>query len=754
MVNIKKSKETRAVRTTILTIDREKIDWESFRDRCHILRYKMPFYNRKTDKNYFARMHNWYKQESDFPCYLNSHDSYLYVNYGNLDEVVSLSYEGRPLKAEVVNLSDEAMLPWIIKLLVSDFFQFDGRFVSNAKAVLWATAAKDFVSGLAIDLNHNWKENKDEFIVSDKAVRLRKLRPIDFEKIQSWRQIYYGRFYATPETPVFKQLKKDQLTREQLSEGIYVLYEGKSNDRASLTFHSTESLSALQHTRSFLLNRFIDQFVDYLNKLGLPFRQKQLQMKPVHTISAAKMTERQLPLEKKPIYMVDDRINATRRPDDFAARLCEVANDATPDHTSLFVLKKQDELQRGDWVLRLQDYTGEEFDPETGILKVWQDTKAAFYDRHADVVKQTLTVNQNSKSLQSDAQRKKPRSWTAEEYLEYPVPTVEDLRTELEVCRNQLILKDVIMFPQNVLSRFPQAKLMGSVIFLYNQALVHFDGKSLHFMPVANNLDQASEYVQKHTGWNLLNDVLLPSAEKYYFNYTNDPSAIDNTTKRPFLISPEFVWEIWEGNGRVLNEDMEIQRRLEAFEKPRPIRDFYPVPSEGAPFETAQQEEYKAFLVREVRQAVISFTDLVKQYGSHLRDERGNVLQENGGFFNILGISNVRKFREYLRNYVGLPLDSARESSLFPVYKGIWYTPDTHHYVAGVKETNREKQERYHVLRRIVVHRGNQEPNALDEQIAQSFIPLLEVNFIRYKNYTVIPFPFRLIEMWLNLGLE
>jgi hypothetical protein len=142
---------------------------------------------------------------------------------------------------------------------------------------------------------------------------------------------------------------------------------------------------------------------------------------------------------------------------------------------------------------------------------------------------------------------------------------------------------------------------------------------------------------------------------------------------------------------------------------------------------------------------------LVKQYGKHLKDENGNVIKEDGGFFNLLGIPNARKFREYLKEYVDLPLESIREGYLFPVYQGVWYDPDTNYYVAGVKDTNPEKQERSHALRRIIVHQGAQEPDKLYNQLAQSFFPLLEVNFIRYRNFTVVPFPFRLIEMWLAI---
>ena len=70
--------------------------------------------------------------------------------------------------------------------------------------------------------------------------------------------------------------------------------------------------------------------------------------------------------------------------------------------------------------------------------------------------------------------------------------------------------------------------------------------------------------------------------------------------------------------------------------------------------------------------------------------------------------------------------------------------------MAGVKDTTTVDQERGHALRRIMVHQGNREPDKLHDQLAQSFFPLLEVNFIRYRNYTVVPFPFRMIEMWLE----
>jgi hypothetical protein len=748
----KNKNNARAVSTTILAIDRGAVDWERLRENCHIVRYDVrPKEWAESLSKYYGSMHNWYKQESDRPCYLHTYGPHLYVKYGNADEVADLRYEGRPLTYSVVNIQDEKLLPQILKLLLADFFQVDGRFVSNADFFLWATADKDFVTGLKIKLTHNWQE--DEFVISDQATRLRKLRQSDFDKINDWKRknrVYYGRFYKNG-MAIFKQLKPDQLTRKQLQEGIYELFEGSRANRASLTFHSTKSLQALQQTRSYLLNHFIAQFTAYLNGVGLPFQQKRLSMESVHTKSIKTMKERQLPLEQKPIYIVDDRLNARRQPDDFAARFCAVANETVTDHDMLFVVKPEADLQPGDWVLRLQDYEGDDFDSETGILKDWQDTKADFYARYPGVVKQTINVNENSRIWQKETQRQKSRTWSAAEYLSYGVPAAGDIKTRIEVCRNQLLLKDVVMSPQNVLPRLPQIGLMADMIFLYQEALVYFDGQDLHFMAVANNLAAASTFVQEHTGWDLLKDVLLPSVERYYFNPQRD-GAIEDTLKRPFIISRDFVWEIWEGNGRVLNEDAVIRERLEAFEQSRPIKHYYPPQlDDNRWFNRQQLQAYAGFLDREVRRSAISYVELKTQYGKHIKDERGAIVVKDGGLFSLLGISTDQKYRRYLKEWVGLPLESVREGRLFPVHMGIWHDPDTNHYVAGVKDGNSLEQERGHTLRRVVAHRGPQSVLGLHNSLTKFFFPLLEVNFIRYKNYTVIPFPLRLIDMWLDI---
>lgn len=196
----------------------------------------------------------------------------------------------------------------------------------------------------------------------------------------------------------------------------------------------------------------------------------------------------------------------SRKPDDFAIRFCENANEAV-SRDALFAIKTEADIQPGDHILRIQDYEEDDFDPKTGILKNWQDTKAGFYARHQQAVKHTINVNGNKK--QEGGKGKEPKEWTEDKYLKYSVPKPSALKTRLEVIRNQLALKDAIMFPEEVSARLPQVADMGEMIFLYREALVYVDGRNLHFMTLVNNLEGASTFIRERTGWDLVTDILI-----------------------------------------------------------------------------------------------------------------------------------------------------------------------------------------------------------------------------------------------------
>lgn len=150
-------------------------------------------------------------------------------------------------------------------------------------------------------------------------------------------------------------------------------------------------------------------------------------------------------------------------------------------------------------------------------------------------------------------------------------------------------------------------------------------------------------------------------AELYYYNGLQYEDAIAQTIKRPFIISRDFVWEIWEkDNGRVLHEDAIIQQRLITLEEAIPTKEYYPTePIEDTlPFTVQQLQDYAAFLDQHVHESTISYLNLKNRYGKHIRDSRGEIIVEDGGFFNTLGIGRETKFRNYLTTHLRLPLES------------------------------------------------------------------------------------------------
>ena len=460
----------------------------------------------------------------------------------------------------------------------------------------------------------------------------------------------------------------------------------------------------------------------------------------------------QLSTEQKAIYLVDDRIKARIKPDNFATEFCDLANPIANELGISLVLKEKSQLQQGDWALRIQDNTADDF-KEGGVLNALEknDPKLDFYKAHPNVVKQTLNINVNSQRREEEKKKAKDQRtiWTAQNYLDYPLPKTADIRMKLEVCLNQLVLKDVVMNRQDILSRFPQAEMMTGKVFMYKGSLVYFDGKNFDFKKVENNLEEATQWLEEKTGRDLMNDILIPSIEKYYFKAAVDKEKIANTLKRRFIISKKYVLEIIDCQERMLYEDLIIKERFETLEDPIPVTCFYPqFPLKGnEPFSEAQLRAYETFLREKVKEPLISYNQLKEQYLKPLKDKKTREIID-ARVYGILEIKEDRKVKQYLEQSLGLKFESLRDYTVIPISQGIWYEPKTRQYLVGSKDGRDEVQERGFVFRGIVSHNGNYSDDEFLNLLKAEFFPMLEVNFIRYHDYTVYPFPFKLIEMW------
>jgi hypothetical protein len=756
-----KKQTTQSVRTTILTVDWQHIDWGTVQNNCCIVRYELPHYAMR-ELGSFGKLHNWYKNLSNRPCYLHTYGPHLYVKYENPVDIRDLHYSQQKLPYTIVDIKNEKdLFHAVFKTLVSDYFQAHEKFVSNANFFLRVPSTDgNFVVVLKVQFKQDWQNgNLNDFIVTSEATRLRKLTPSEVNEIQEHsKNVYYGRLYRDA-VAYFKQLKTISIDDAQKKEGIFIEYHNPQN-RANIPFHSVKSAKELERTRSFLLNQLIADLAIHLNHLGFPCQQKYLEMEQVDTISGNQMKQRQIPVLDRTIYVLDGRVRPTIMEDGFVEQFCNFASELFDKELVTFKSTNVEALKTGDWVLRIQDFDVDDLAPG-GILDNHPDKKKEFYSSYPDLVKQTLNINPISNDYRDDMKKpeKDRKAWSVDDYLNYSIDQLKENQDEifqsLTVCHNQLFLKDIIQFSDDLINRFPMIERLQGKVFMAYGAFVYFDGQALQFVRIDNNdIDRGAKIIQELTGKNLFEDILDLSRKRNYA-LPDEPKRSEDVKKRKFIVAKDYVLEIVDSDVRMLYEDREIRERLLKQEKPLPKENFYPnLESKEPPIFTARQlKEFSDFLDNQVEESYISYKDLKARYGKEIRNRADKSLT-HPGFYEILGITNDTKLKKYYKQHLGLVFESARDKSVIPVYQGIWYEPTSQYYLVGSKDSMngmKSNQERGFVYREIQCHNWQSGPSELKQFLSEEFFPLLEVNFIRHNNYTVYPFPFNLIQIWFDL---
>lgn len=747
-----------SVRTTVLSIDWQNIDWSTVDHSFYVVRYDLP--QSMTGPGTFGKMHNWFRNISERPYYLHTYGPHLYVKYESSSSIEQLAYSQLKLPYSIVDIRQETTaFHAVFKTLVSDYFQTYEKFASNAHFFLQVSPTdRNYIVVLKIQFKQDWQHNHlNDFIVTAEATRLRKLSVSEINDLQDWsREIYYGRIYQGNEA-YFKQLKTEAISDIQKREGIFVEYRNPQN-RASVPFHSVKSVRDLEKSRSFLLNKLIANLAKHFTRLGFPCRQKRYEMEQVHTKMGPQMTRRQLPRSARTIYVVDGRIRPTMRQDHFADQFCRLATRLFQNDLLSFEKADANMLNTGDWVLRIQDYDVDDLRPGN-ILQGYTDNKNEFYSSYSQLVKQTLNINPKSDDYHDELKKpeKEQKIWSIEDYFNYSIDQLmeeqDELLQNLTVCHNQLFLKDVVQFPNQLSARFPMIEALKGKVFMAYGALVYYDDDSLHFARIDNDqLESSSETLYKLTGKRLIEDILDRSRNQNYFQ-PDAPKRFEDVKKRKFIISHDYVLEIVDSEIRILYEDQEIQNRLQKQEQTLAKDYFYPDLTVLDPpiFTRTQLQQFADFLDDQVIETHISYKDLKTRYGKEIKNRAEQELDTTKGFYSILGITKDAKLKQYYEQCRGLVFESSRDQTVIPVYQGIWYEPDLQLYLVGSKDSAALNQERGFVYREVQCHDWQQGKGSLKNFLQEEIFPLLEVNFIRHNNYTVYPYPFKLIQIWQEL---
>lgn len=85
-----------------------------------------------------------------------------------------------------------------------------------------------------------------------------------------------------------------------------------------------------------------------------------------------------------------------------------------------------------------------------------------------------------------------------------------------------------------------------------------------------------------------------------------------------------------------------------------------------------------------------------------------------------------------------------KKAGFLIAFQGVWFDNIKNQYFVGDKYGYKYKQTKGYQMRKIEILKGTFNKDY--------FFPLLNVDFVKHKNYTVLPYPFNLIKMYATMN--
>lgn len=414
--------------------------------------------------------------------------------------------------------------------------------------------------------------------------------------------------------------------------------------------------------------------------------------------------------------------------------------------------------------LVIQDYNGEDFQPE-GVLEHLADPYQALYKAHASLPKQSINVNRN-----------KSDDCTAETYLDYAAlsPGDGDFKLRLEVALAQLYLKDVIYSGRSVQERLPAAPT--GLVFIRKdryfpkqpayETLLSFERDRLRFLDLRDpqQRQQADALLaQLGIDWEEMYEEMLVQHKKTGGQNEEGKELLSYD----IIVGPGLFIELEDMHERVLYNYDEIMRRKAAVSMARPIEQFKLLPhynearnkpllsveelhrlglleaGAGATTPTESESlqfyrrlaEYDAFLDElQLDYPEISFNNLTE----------GERLEQIYRIFDFHPDKHGRYTRAQIKAlYQKRGWFTSEKKRDVHLYEGIWYDAQ-HCYLVGSSQSMKQQQPRAHLIRRFTIYRGEEHFDI------RPLLRATSVQFVRYNQYTVYPYAFHLIDLYVE----
>jgi hypothetical protein len=711
--------------TTTLILDFEKSNFEQLLQHYQIWEYELPLYMISPKGEDYAKKHIWARSVTDNPYYLHSikdETPKLYVAYKRGQLVKNIEQQSYLLPKILFNVNEPKNHHCLLKVLMSCYVYQENEFVSNNKFYLLvepfsSKSKNDYLKVLKINpsLNHqkniqHQKTGLYELELQDSATRLKKVTYSNRNK----RQIPFDFTEMENEQIILKQLKlTDNIDNE------YIIYEENTSNsfRTSIEFHNIQNIDKFEKSRNTLLDNFSKELVSFFKSLGLATRLKQLKLeKMVSTFS-----EDNLKFKDFDITVFDMRFNKVNSIKKIISNFNEFDPNIQFKEGNVISATKEEN------VLILMDYSVGDCEVN-GVLHEFNEKDGYKITKKAGFkISQGFCLNINY--FQDEAKKTK---LSKEDFLTYDAEWKEgkfkntDLERGLKICIQQLYLKSIAQ--KSIQFEIPKFEFLEDTVFIHcfskrkgrknarYEYICYANNQQIFFAKLDS--EEARQVLQQYG----INDKLSLVELWKKFN----PSwAVFGSGDKYFILNKQGIIEIKELKERVLYAsdigDI-IEHRTTEYEKSN-----FLIPLDNEYFNEKQVKDYNDYIELEVEDDV-SFDELLR--GG--KDGRNRL-----DIFRILEIKKENKLAKIL-SFRG------KKAGFLIAFQGVWFDNIKNQYFVGDKYGYKYKQTKGYQMRKIEILKGTFNKDY--------FFPLLNVDFVKHKNYTVLPYPFNLIKMYATMN--
>jgi len=797
------------VRTTTLII-KPPVSYATLTQKYSLVRFELPSGYRpvkgKNNDELFVTLHNAVKEGLDAPYKSFTHDR---LDAGKTDRWVvyalmpatnaqSIPYQftldGSPVHGQVIDF-DKVRHHVLVKLLQVAYFRSVNephRFVGQDKCYIQVKReSKNESTYICLEMEVTGVPHEEHsFFVDEHARRFAHVSLEGDELKYSARHTYFQQVplnTASKEKVVFRQLKRSEISTFGVALFRVVSY---SSGRPTLNYHATQQ--DMDETRGYHLHQFIAGFSHFLN-------QYEFQVDPVwrdfQFFEDKSVAAFQLPVEQmETVYVLDvrfARLTSALQPflDVYQRNIAGLTFVPIEDISEI-----PDDQQHP--VLIFQDVEKKAFEKDMPLYGGAPDPYQEIYRCYPNVAKQFVNVNTNG--LQEwfhdlevpDKHRLATHS--RKSYLLYSPPktdqkSLEASARDAKVVMNELFMKHLILNRPFITGMLPSAlpnwmyvhresRKFGSTKVEFNVALWVEQGILKLF-----DLTDGSEQGGKEQFYAILEAWHID--EDFDEVTLKDAYAEDNGKKRELratydvIVGPGLCVRIDKLPESPLYDYEELGQRSGLNMMKRPIHELellphYDVLTQDDNLLTIEELEVGGYIPDrpnaikpskgrhrnslELYRQFEAFDELLGELGKTHADLSINDLtrlvnaDKKAGEDDTFGetvesIVGVRQLQNYYKR-LGM-FGSLRSVEVTSIYQGIWYT-DNNHYVVGATTAMNVSQASAHLVRHVHIQKA-------DTTFSMpTFLQTLSVTFVRLNQFTVLPYPFHLIDMYIENVLQ